>query len=46
VCGGKETTLLVEDESVLRELVRDILCQYDYRVTEGASGRPGADGCD
>jgi CheY-like chemotaxis protein len=38
VCGGKETILLVEDESVLRERVRDILCQYDYRVIEAASG--------
>jgi two-component system cell cycle sensor histidine kinase/response regulator CckA len=38
VCGGKETILLVEDEPVLRELVRDILRQYQYRVIEAASG--------
>jgi PAS domain S-box-containing protein len=38
VRGGKETILLVEDEPVLRELVRDILGQYQYRVIEAASG--------
>jgi CheY-like chemotaxis protein len=38
VRGGKETILLVEDEAVLRELVRDILGQYQYRVVEAASG--------
>ena len=38
VRGGKETILLVEDEAVLRELVRDVLSQYEYRVIEAASG--------
>ncbi|MGD0260773.1 MAG: response regulator [Verrucomicrobiota bacterium] len=38
VRGGKETILLVEDEPVLRELVREILGQYEYRVIEAASG--------
>jgi len=38
VRGGRETILLVEDEPPLRELVREILRQYDYRVVEAASG--------
>jgi CheY-like chemotaxis protein len=38
VRGGKETILLVEDEPVLRELVREVLSQYEYRVIEAASG--------
>jgi CheY-like chemotaxis protein len=38
VRGGKETILLVEDEPVLREFVREILGQYEYRVIEAASG--------
>jgi CheY-like chemotaxis protein len=38
VRGGKETILLVEDEPVLRELVREILGQYHYHVIEAASG--------
>ncbi len=38
VRGGKETILLVEDEPVLRDLVREVLCQYDYRVIEAGSG--------
>src|SRR5439155_1505637 len=36
--GGKEKILLVEDEPVLRELVRDILMAYQYHVTEARSG--------
>jgi CheY-like chemotaxis protein len=36
--GGKETILLVEDEPVLRELVREVLGQYNYRVIEASSG--------
>lgn len=36
--GGRETILLVEDESPVRELVREILRQYEYRVIEAASG--------
>ena len=38
VRGGKETILLVEDEKALRELVREVLRSYDYRVIEAASG--------
>ncbi len=38
VKGGNETILLVEDEAVLRELVREVLCSYDYKVIEAASG--------
>jgi len=36
--GGKETILLVEDEPVVRELVREILQTYQYRVIEAGSG--------
>ncbi|MDD1750243.1 MAG: ATP-binding protein, partial [Methanothrix sp.] len=36
--GGKETILLVEDEPGLRELVREVLGQYEYRVIEACSG--------
>jgi two-component system, cell cycle sensor histidine kinase and response regulator CckA len=38
VRGGKETILLVEDEPVLRELVREVLGHYEYRVIEASSG--------
>jgi len=38
VRGGQETILLVEDELVLRELVREVLGQYEYRVLEASSG--------
>jgi CheY-like chemotaxis protein len=38
VRGGQETILLVEDELVLRELVREVLSQYEYRVLEASSG--------
>ena len=38
VTGGCETVLVVEDEPVLRELVREILCQYKYRVVEACTG--------
>jgi signal transduction histidine kinase/CheY-like chemotaxis protein len=38
VRGGHETILLVEDEPVLRELVREVLSEYEYRVIEAASG--------
>ncbi|MEY2427350.1 MAG: two-component system, cell cycle sensor histidine kinase and response regulator CckA [Verrucomicrobiota bacterium] len=38
VRGGKETILLVEDEPVLRELVREVLGGYDYNVIEASSG--------
>jgi signal transduction histidine kinase/CheY-like chemotaxis protein len=38
VRGGKETILLVEDEPVVRELVREILNTYEYKVIEAESG--------
>ncbi len=38
VKGGKETILLVEDEPVVRELVREILQVHQYRVIEAGSG--------
>ncbi len=37
-CGGKETVLHVEDEPILRELVREVLSQYEYRILEAGSG--------
>jgi len=36
--GGKETILVVEDEPVLRELVCEVLQQYEYRVLQAGSG--------
>jgi two-component system, cell cycle sensor histidine kinase and response regulator CckA len=38
VRGGKETVLVVEDEPMLRQFVREVLNQYEYRVIEAASG--------
>ncbi len=38
VLGGKETVLVVEDEPVLRELIREVLQQYEYKVIEAGSG--------
>jgi len=37
ICGGKEKVLVVEDESVLRELVREILSLQGYTVLEAAN---------
>jgi CheY-like chemotaxis protein len=37
--GGSETILIVEDEPVLREMARDILSEYGYRIFEAPSGR-------
>jgi PAS domain S-box-containing protein len=38
VRGGNETILLVEDEPVVRRLVRVVLERHGYRVLEAASG--------
>ncbi len=38
VPGGSETILLVEDENELRELVREILTGYSYRVISASNG--------
>ncbi len=37
--GGTETILIVEDESVLREMARDILSGCGYRIFEASSGK-------
>jgi CheY-like chemotaxis protein len=39
VRGGHETILVVEDEPVLRELVCEVLQQYQYKVIQAASGQ-------
>jgi CheY-like chemotaxis protein len=38
VRGGQETVLVVEDESVLRELVREVLTAQGYRLLEAEDG--------
>ena len=38
VQGGKETILVVEDESALRELVREILEGHGYQILEAGYG--------
>jgi signal transduction histidine kinase/DNA-binding response OmpR family regulator len=38
VRGRNEIILLVEDEPVVRELVSEVLQQYEYRVLEASSG--------
>jgi signal transduction histidine kinase len=37
--GGTETILLVEDEDMVRRLVKDVLERSGYRVIEAASGK-------
>jgi CheY-like chemotaxis protein len=37
--GGSETVLLCEDEADLRELTRDVLEAYGYRVIQAGDGR-------
>jgi len=36
--GGRETILVVEDEPIVRELVREVLGQYNYRILQAGSG--------
>ena len=43
VSGGNETVLIVEDESVLREMARDILKEFGYKVLEAATGKEALD---
>jgi PAS domain S-box-containing protein len=38
VRGGRETVLVVEDETILLELMREVLQQYHYRVLTASSG--------
>jgi two-component system, cell cycle sensor histidine kinase and response regulator CckA len=38
VLSGRETVMVVEDEPVLRELIREVLQQYQYKVIEAGSG--------
>ena len=38
VTGGKETILVVEDETPVRELVCDILSGYGYKIIQAESG--------
>ena len=39
IVGGSETILIVEDEAVLREMTRDILEEYGYKIFEASSGK-------
>jgi signal transduction histidine kinase/HAMP domain-containing protein/ActR/RegA family two-component response regulator len=39
VPGGEETVLVVEDEQVLREMARDILQDYGYKILEACNGK-------
>jgi signal transduction histidine kinase len=39
VPGGTETILIVEDESVLREMARTILEGYGYKIMEAGTGK-------
>jgi two-component system, cell cycle sensor histidine kinase and response regulator CckA len=43
VTGGTETILVVEDEPVLREMARNILENYGYKILEAISGRDALD---
>jgi DNA-binding response OmpR family regulator len=39
--GGKETILVVEDEEMLRDLVREVLTRAGYTVIEATDGEEG-----
>jgi signal transduction histidine kinase/CheY-like chemotaxis protein len=40
---GKETILLIEDDSDVRHLLKEILESYGYEVIEGVDGKDGVD---
>ena len=42
---GSETILVVEDEDLVRQMVREILVQYGYSVLESRSGGEAVDLC-
>ncbi len=42
---GSETVLVVEDEDLVRQMVREILMQYGYTVLEARSGGEAVDLC-
>ncbi|HEY3762243.1 MAG TPA: ATP-binding protein [Verrucomicrobiae bacterium] len=39
VMGGEETILIVEDEAILREMAKEILEQYGYKILEAGDGK-------
>jgi two-component system, cell cycle sensor histidine kinase and response regulator CckA len=43
LAGGRETILVVEDEEMLRTLVREVLTRSGYAVLEAADGEEGAE---
>ena len=45
VSNGHETILLAEDEEIVRDLAREILMHYGYRVLEAASGKDALSIC-
>ncbi len=46
VRGGTETILVVEDESIVRDLVRDTLGLYGYHILEAETGQQAQDICE
>ena len=41
--GGKETILLVEDDNAVRELTKDLLCEFGYSVIVAIDGQDGVE---
>jgi PAS domain S-box-containing protein len=44
--GGTETILVVEDESIVRDLVRDTLRLYGYQILEAENGHQAQEVCE